>query len=796
MTLEEKIDYIGGYAGFNIRAVPRLDMPEIRMADGPMGLRVEGVPATAYPADIALAATWNLRLAKAMARGMARDARARGIHIVLVPGVNLHRSPLCGRNFEYLGEDPHLASRFAVRFIRSMQGEGVAATVKHFAANNQEYDRNRVSSDLDERTLRELYLPAFEAAVREAKVACVMNGYNLVNGIHCTEHDELNNRILKGEWKFDGVLMSDWDSTWDAVGAANGGLDLEMPSGKFMNRANLLPALEDGRVKLETIDDKVRRILRMAVRMGFFERPEADLSIPLYDPSTARIALDIARESIVLLKNEGPLLPLDRKALRRIAVIGPNAHPAVWGGGGSSRVVPFRTVSVLDAVTALAGPAVEVHYDSGGLSDDPAPLFKNAVFTHLDADGAPREGLWAEYFATLDLTGDPVVKRVDLKAHLDWERKREDWLPAEGFSIRWTGRIEVPASALCAFATRCDDGIRVWLDGELIIDDWSIHPPRVTLVARRLEAGRPYDVRIEYFDAGGGAVAQFGWGPVPDPAHSTAVRLAKEMDAVVMCVGFNERTEGENSDRTFELPPGQAELIRAVADANPRTIVVLNAGGAVATEGWLGQVPALLHTWYPGQEGGTALAEILFGRINPSGKLPCTFEKRLEDNLSTPYYHASDGSTVYREGVMVGYRGFDHHSVEPLFPFGHGLSYTAFEYRGLQIEIVGRGAKAKMVVCFEVANSGLLGGLETAQVYVEPLDDPDPLRPVRVLAGFIKVKLARGRKRVVRLRVDPAAFSIFDVERKHRRAVPGRYRLHVGASSRDLRLQSDLTLQS
>src|SRR5882672_4824003 len=361
MTLEKKIQIIGGINDFYTRPTPRLGIPSLKMSDGPMGVHDYGLT-TAYPAGIALAATWDVDLAQRVGAMMGKDARARGVHFILAPGMNIYRAPMNGRNFEYFGEDPFLASRIAVSMIRGIQSQRVIATAKHFAGNNAEYGRMEVSSDIDERTLREIYLPAFEASVREAKVGAVMDAYNLVNGIYMTQNERLNNEILKGEWGFDGILMSDWESTHDGIAAANGGLDLEMPSGAFMNKRTLLPALKDGRVSTATIEGKVRRILRKGIEFGFFDQQQADPGIPLLNQEGRQVALEEAREGLVLLKNAGNFLPLDKTKRQTIAVIGPNAYPAVVGGGGSSLTKPFNAVSFLEGISDNLGKGAKVLY--------------------------------------------------------------------------------------------------------------------------------------------------------------------------------------------------------------------------------------------------------------------------------------------------------------------------------------------------------------------------------------------------------------------------------------------------
>src|SRR6267142_4374328 len=363
MTIEEKIDLLGGVDGFYVRGIPRLGVPRFKMADGPLGVRNFG-PATTMAGGIGLAATWNPALAEQVGTEIGRDARSKGVHFLLGPGVNIYRAPMNGRNFEYLGEDPFLASRIAVGYIKGVQDQGVSATVKHFMGNNSEYDRHNTDSDMDERTMREIYLPVFEAAVREAHVGAIMDSYNLTNGAHMTQNDYLNTDVAKKEWGFNGIIMSDWTSTYDAVAAANGGLDLEMPSGAFLNRKNLKPALAEGRVSVATIDEKVRRILRVAARFGWLDQEQAEISIPRYNQQGRQAALQAARESLVLLKNEQSLLPLSKSKIKSIAVIGPDAYPAVPVGGGSARVQPFAAVSFLEGLGNYFG-AGPVYYDHG-----------------------------------------------------------------------------------------------------------------------------------------------------------------------------------------------------------------------------------------------------------------------------------------------------------------------------------------------------------------------------------------------------------------------------------------------
>jgi beta-glucosidase len=774
MTLDEKLDYIGGVHAMSIRAVPRLGLPEILMTDGPLGVRRDK-PSTRYPAGAAVAATWNRALAEKEGVAMGRDCRARGIHVLLAPGVNIHRVPMCGRNFEYIsGEDPFLASQLVVPLIRGVQSQGVVATIKHFAANNQETNRDHINVIVDERTLREIYLPAFEAAVRIAGVGAVMDAYNKVNGQHCTENEFLNQHVLKGEWDFQGVLMSDWGATHSLIGPVKHGLDLEMPSGVWMNRKNLMQALQSHQISEDEINQKVRRILRMIVQMQFLDRPQQDTSIPQNDPASAQTALEIAREGIVLLKNKNAVLPLNAAITHKIAVFGVDADPGVPAGWGSSFLQPFYAISVLDGVRHHTEAQVD-YFDVGVGS------FQRSVFEHPEHSG--EQGLKGEYFDNLTLSGKPILSRTDQNIDFEWGRDKGRLPPK--FTVRWTGFIRPTASGTHVFRARSDAGIRVFLDGETIINSWADHAARPDVATRTLQAGKRYRIRIEYKNiGGGGAIAQFGWASLDVPD------AVKDYDVAVVCAGFDEGTEGEGFDRTFGLPDSQNELIIRVAEKNPKTIVVLNCGGNVDMRPWLKQVSALIHAWYPGQEGGNAVAEILFGQTNPSGKLPVTFEEQKEDNPAYRWYPTSDGgkSVRYGEGIFVGYRGYDHNGIQPLFPFGYGLSYTRFEYSDLKVEPEADSIK----VSFAIRNAGDRAGAEVAQLYVEPVK-PSVERPIKELKGFEKVLLQPGESKELSITLDKRAFAYFDPTSKNWKSDPGQYEIAIGTSSRNIKLRKRIT---
>ncbi|MDI1256784.1 MAG: glycoside hydrolase family 3 C-terminal domain-containing protein [Flavobacterium sp.] len=785
MTLEEKIDYIGGYKDFYIRGIERLGLPEIKMTDGPVGTRNYG-STTAYPASILTAATWDKSLAMQLGVALGKDARERGVHILLAPGVNIYRSPINGRNFEYLGEDPFLAGKMASAYIKGVQSQKVVATVKHFAANNQEWDRNNVSSDMDERTLQEIYLPAFKMAVQEGKVGAVMNSYNLLDGIHATQNNHLNNDILKGDWKFDGILMSDWVATYDGVAAAKGGLDLEMPSGAFMNRATLIPAIQKGSLSEAVINDKVRRILTIIFRFGFYDTPYTAVAELKPNPENEKVALDLARNGIVLLKNEKDILPLS-KSIKTIALIGPNADGNI-AAGGSSFTHPFHFVSLLDGIKAAV--SAKIIHVKNAIPTMESHTSESPFFTE---PGSKIAGLTAAYFDNKNLEGKPVDVKTDTNINFDWQGAPiVKGMPEDHFSIRFTGVVRPKKTALYKFAVRGDDGFRLAVDGEQVIDMWSDHAATLRVVEKELEAGKEYKVNLEFYENGGDAQIAFAvYNEVID--FSEAIKAAKSADVAIVSIGHDESSEGEGFDRTFQLPPYQEALINAVTKANPKTIVVLNAGGNVYMEKWLPSVKGLIHAWYPGQEGGTALAEILFGDVNPSGKLPASFEKKWSDNPTFENYYDVDGDkrVFYKEGLNVGYRYYDKSKVKPQFPFGFGMSYTTFKYANLRIS---GEETTNITVTFDITNTGSFDGAESAQVYIHQNNTPVE-RPMKELKGFTKVFLKKGETKTVTVKLDKGAFSYYKIENKAFGYDAGDFEIIVGASSEDIRLKATVKVK-
>jgi beta-glucosidase len=849
MTLDEKLSFIGGTGFFDVKPIPVPGLnvplnPQIFQTDAGLGVRI--TPASVrYPARLALAATFNPDRARDTGAALGRDTRARGFFTILGPGMDFYRTPFGGRNFEYMtGEDPFLGSQLVPQVIQGIQKQGVWACAKHFVCNDQEANRTVINTVLDERTLREIYLPPFEAAVKQGHTATVMGAYNFLQigtlpSAQCNESSFLLNEILKKEWGFTGFVMSDYEAIHDGLQAALDGCDLELPKAKFMTPQVLLPAINSGKLPISMINDKVRRILREVVSFGFLDIKQLDPSMPLDDPRSELAALNTAREGIVLLKNEGSILPLKRNQVRSIAVLGPAARGASSTGFGSSFVTPINFVSEIDGIRKEAGAQVTVDFIAD-CTLDPA----TAPWAFIDANGHAEQGLQGQYFTTPDLTGTPAVTRVDDEVNFDWEQGQIPVVPNQAtFSAKWIGQIVPKISGNQVFRVCADGGIRLIVNDETLIDNFNSPPlppqphgygPTVAFSAKiSAVVGKVYTVELDYHRAagffgsafvrpaggnGGLLGVQLSWAALQPPP-----KLAK-YDGVIVCVGTNNQYDGEAWDRPFQLPEFQDELIQNVSKINRRTVVITHGGGAFDVQPWIDQVSGLIHAWYPGQNGGQALGEILFGTVNPSGKLPITWEKQIEDNpafAAFPIPLNQHPSTIqYSEGIFVGYRGYEKNGKTPQFPFGFGLSYTTFAYSDLDLDISPskQGAESKehplpkvnfpvsklkddneehpvAKVSFTVTNTGKRPGAEIAQLYVGEQNPPVP-RPKKELKGFQKVFLQPGESRRVTLELDQRSFAYFNTTTEQWDAVADTYNILIGSSSQELPLKGKLQLQS
>lgn len=691
MTLDEKIAMIHASGTFTSGGVPRLGIPELRMSDGPCGIRMEikrenwdlvgwnNDNGTYLPAQTALAATWDTALARKFGDALGQESKIRGKHVQLAPGINIIRTPLCGRNWEYMSEDPYLISRMVIPVIEGMQSNGVAACVKHYALNNQEYERGTIDVYVDDRTLHEIYLPGFEAAVKEADVLTIMGAYNKYKGQHASYNEYLIQDVLESEWGFKGPVISDWGACHSTLEALYCGLDIEMGGrfesfDKFFLADPLKKEITRGKVNEKFIDDKVRRILYLVLKLDILNEPVFDTTgmyAKLATPERIAVSKKIAEESIVLLKNKDGFLPFDMTKIKSIAVIGDNATQKHSLGGGSTAMRARYEVTPLEALQKKLQGKVQINYAKGYVCPEP-----------------------------------------------NWKR---------GF------------------------------------------PPVTSLDTSN------------------------------DSLIAEAVEAARKSDCVIIFGGLNHfwGNDSEGVDKpNMKLPYGQDKLIEEVLKANPNTVVFLLCGSPVELGSWYDNVPALLQNSYLGMEEGTALAEVLFGDINPSGKLTMTFPKKLEDSPAHAIgdYPGFWGRVNYKDSLYVGYRYFDSKNVEPMFPFGYGLSYSQFEYSGLTIPTAIKNQGEDYLVTFTLKNISKKAGKEVAQVYVRNIES-SLKRPYKELKGFTKVELNPGESKKVTIKLDKRAFMFYNPDKKDWVAEPGKFEILVGASSKDIRLKAEAELQ-
>lgn len=787
MTLEEKIDILGG-TGFASKANTRLGIPELKMADGPVGVRWG--EATAFPVGISMASTWNTNLIYQLGSALGRETKGKGRNVILGPCVNIARNPQGGRNFESFGEDPFLASKIAVDYIKGVQEQNVAATIKHFAANNQEHQRDFVNTIVSKRELNEIYFPAFKEGVINASVLCFMSSYNKVNGSYASENDYLLIDKLKKEWGFDGLVMSDWGAVHSSIATAKGGLDLEMPTGKFLNEKNLLPALKSGLINVQDIDSKVKRLLGVMFKLGLFDNPTNDDSSLINSEENRKIALETARESIVLLKNKNGILPLKIEKMKSIALIGPNANVIRTGGGGSSLVSPINPISPLKALMDKIGDKVKINFSAGVKLDGDANTI-DAKYLFADKSSTI-PGLNAEYYSNKNLLGESV-KRIDSQVNFWWSGNSPvKEISQDNFSARWSGFIKAPKTGEYVLTISSDDGCRFYFDDKLIINDWNDHGVSASSAKVNMIEGKTYKINLEYYENVGDAVVMLGWRLPGEDLIKQAVDVAKNCDVAIVFAGTSQHFETEGRDREdLLLPNNQDSLIIKIASANPNTIIVLQSGSPVLMDSWLSKVNGVMQAWFPGVEGGNAIADILLGNINPSGKLPITFPHKWQDCSSFNSYKKIDSTTIYDDGIFVGYRHFDKNNIEPLFPFGFGLSYTTFHFQNLQVEIKPDG---NFEASFDIINSGNMLGSEVSQLYISK-ENSKIIRAPKELKGFIKCELKPGEKSRAVINFKRNDFAFYDEAAHGWKVEEGKYKIMIGNSSKDIKLQSSMDIK-
>ncbi|MHA6483458.1 beta-glucosidase [Paenibacillus sp. strain BS8-2] len=781
MTLDDKLAMMhGGEPSLE------LDLPIIKLSDGPGGVTSgEGAtaPGTQMPAPIALGATFDRVSAYNYGSVLGIESRNRGITILLAPTVNIARSALNGRTFESYGEDPYLSGILGAQFVKGVQDQGVIANVKHFAANNQETDRFIQNSMIDERTLREIYLPAFEAAVVEGKAGTVMASYNQINGVAGTEHHELLTQILKKDWGFEGFVISDFLATQSTAEALLAGLDYELtlPFQRYFGEP-LKRAVESGQIPSEKIDEAAGRILRTLFRSGHFEKQHVNSSPPLYHPDAARQA---ALDSIVLLKNEDDILPLNNTT--KIAVIGQAAsNRMIASGGGSAHVVSDSITSPIDGIKHHASHA-EVTY---ALGTTPVPAGPRFMYGSPNEDLViPAEsylsGLTATYFETNDLSGNPVrTEKLDL-LNIVWGF--DSPMPK---SAKWTGFIKPAATKIHTFYLPASGGSRLFVNGQLLLDNWQ-GQAFYGMAEAMLHEGELAEVEIHFTSDGAPpALSCIALHWVAASNHELiqeAAQLAKESDVAIV---FVNDFMTENYDKpNLALPGVQDRLVEAVASSNPNTIVVLNTGGPVLMP-WAHQVKAIIELWYPGQEGGNAIGSILFGEHDPSGRLPLSFPAMEEEvPASTSSQFPGIGlNSVYSEGLLVGYRWYDAKEKQPLFPFGHGLSYTSFIYEGLDVKQTNDVVR----VSFRVRNTGDRDGICVPQLYVgfseSSGEAPKQLKACR------KVPIPVNGSEEIVFELNKRAFSVWSTTQSSWIVADHAFEVMIGHSSHDIMLSRKFEL--
>lgn len=795
LTLDEKVQMLCGDGDFSSQGNARLKLPGISMADSPQGVRIEG-NSTVFPSPVAMAATWNVELIEEVGAALGRELKAKGRDMLLGPCVNIHRSPLGGRNVESFGEDPYLSGKIAVSYIKGVQSEKVAACVKHFAANNIETRRLFLDVEADLRYLHEIEFPPFKMAVEEAKAFGVMASYNQVNGHYSWANRYLLTDVLRNQWNYKGIITSDWGCEWmlpeerSVLESVDAGTNVQMPTGYYIGNS-LAKFVKEGKVNESVIDNLVRQNLLVFEKLGLFsEKREIDQS-KADTKSHHELARKTAAESIVLLKNERAILPLDKAKIKTLAVIGPNAAVAQLGDRGSVYAPTSYTVSPLDGLKNKLGNSVKINYAKGYEITDFKTIPANAFST---VGGKP--GLFAEFFANKDFGGKPVLTDSIQELKFNWGTELpKEVVGGKTFTARWTGKLLAPVTKTVFIGIKSNGVGKVYIDGRLLIENigtWTqaVDPNTAKYARIDLEKGKSREIKVEYERGKDSSSIELVWAEISANPFAEAVAMAKTSDYAVVFAGLNIDYEGEGLDRfDMNLPELQDELINAVVKANPKAIVVINSGTPNDLSRWIDKIPAVLQSWYLGMEGGNAIADVLFGDSNPSGKLPVTFGKHRKDYADFPYSTVINDKITYGESIFVGYRHFDTQKIQPLFPFGHGLSYTEFSFQNFAVSF-----KPKTVeISIDIKNSGHRTGSETVQVYISDIKCR-LARPPKELKSFAKVKVVPNRNRRIKFQLTKDAFSFFDPKIQKWVFEPGEFEILIGTSSTDIKAKKIVVL--
>ena len=797
LTLKEKIQILSGYDAWYTHKIERLNIPSLKMSDGPNGVRGDGKSgksSACFPCAISVGSTWNMELVNELGQELGNEAKVKGVDVLLGPTINIHRHPLGGRHFECFSEDPFLTGKIAIDYVSGVQSREVAACLKHFVGNDTEFERYTVSSNIDEKTLREIYLLPFEMAIKEANAQVVMSAYNKLNNIYCSSDENLLINILKNEWGFDGYVVSDWGAATETIENAIGGLDLEMPGPAKTWGENLLKAVNEQKISIEMIDDKVKRILNVLNFSKTYENLDNQSEGVVNSSSQRQLLKRAAQEGMVLLKNEN-ILPM-KKDISSIGIIGPNGTKAQIIGGGSATLVPYYESHPIEAFKSSLNDNTLIRSSKGCHTYRYLPEINKSL--------TKEDGFLVEYFNVSEDGNDFISSKVLTGSKF--------WI-FEGFAKDIIGSDERP-DILVKFSCTYTPNItgehnfeifaigksKLLIDETEIIDNWTNASPGDAFFAhgtaskrggKVLKKNKSYKIEIQYKFEGNFPAIYIGCQP-PDEIDlmDEALNIAKEVEQVVLMVGTNSDWETEGNDRVdFNLPGKQNELIEKVLEINPNTIVVLNTGSPINMP-WIKKAKAVIQSWYAGQEYGNALVDVLTGATNPSGKLPTTFPVNLSDTPAFESYPGKNLQMDYVEKLLVGYKWYDKNLIEPLFPFGHGLSYTEFEYSELKIK---KSMNDSFICSYTIKNTGDTSGSEISQCYVQP-NESDNNEPIKTLQGFDKTFLNPGESKEIEIELSKRNFSSWDLSNKDWDIKYKEYDILIGSSSRDIKLIERINL--
>ena len=799
LTLDEKVSLLSGFNSWYTNKIEKKNIPSIKMSDGPNGVRGDsnsGKSSACFPCAISIGSTWDLSLIKDIGVALGEEAQAKDVDVLLGPTINIHRHPLGGRHFESFSEDPFLTGKIATNYVQGVQSKNVAACLKHFVGNDTEYERHSISSNIDAQTLREIYLLPFEMGIKEGNAKVVMSAYNKLNNIFCSSHQDLLIKILKEEWGFDGYVVSDWGAALETIENANGGLDLEMPGPSNVWGKALIDAVEASEVSEKLIDDKVKRILTVAEFSNRFQKPQIKAEQAIDQPKHRLLLRKAAADGMVLLKNEGSL-PL-KKNIKKLAVIGPNALEAQIIGGGSASLRPHYQIHPLEAVQERLGHETEILYSKGCHTHKYLPKINEELMEEKD-------GFLVEYF-----DGNQFDKNLILEERLTgskfwvFEGFAKDVISKEerpDISVRFSCTYKPDISGLHEFEIFGIGKCRLLIDGNELIDNWTSMDPGEAFFTfgsaskkgvTNLQKGEAYKIEVQYKFEGSFPAVYIGC-QAPDEVDifQEALETASHADDVILIVGTNSDWETEGNDRAdFNLPANQNKLIEAILELNQNTVVVINTGSPIHMP-WEKKAKAIIQTWFAGQEFGNALVDILSGEVNPSGKLPTTFPVKIEDTPAYKNYPGKNLQMNYDEKLLVGHRWYESNSIKPLFCFGHGLSFTSFNYQNLEVTT---GSDFVVTCKFEIQNTGDISGLEIAQCYVG-FASPLPGEPYKTLQGFVKEEIGANELKKVEIKLGPRNFSFWSVETNTWQIREGSYQILIGSSSENILLQANINLE-